>query len=138
MYNWTKDGMNVPMRGKTGTGDGVHVLTGPIYVCGAEPGDVLQIDILDLQPRVNPSTGKTFGSNAAAWCESLLSAADPLLSLRRHSRWPPPLQRSRRSPPATVPCVLPSHAGGYQFRAGFLDGDKREVITIYEATTGAH
>lgn len=24
-------------------GDGVHILTGPIYVCGAEPGDVLQV-----------------------------------------------------------------------------------------------
>lgn len=55
------------MRGKSGTGDGVHVLTGPVYVCGAEPGDVLQIDIMDLKPRKNPSTGKTYGSNAAAW-----------------------------------------------------------------------
>lgn len=26
-----------------GAGDGVHILTGPIYVCGAEPGDVLQV-----------------------------------------------------------------------------------------------
>ena len=26
-----------------GHGDGVHLLTGPIYVCGAEPGDVLQV-----------------------------------------------------------------------------------------------
>ena len=49
------------MRGKSGSGDGVHVMTGPIYVCGAEPGDVLQIDILDLKPRPNPSTGKTYG-----------------------------------------------------------------------------
>ena len=28
-----------------------------------------QIDILDLKPRKNPSTGKTYGSNAAANCE---------------------------------------------------------------------
>lgn len=26
-----------------GAGDGVHVLTGPIYVCGAEKGDFLQV-----------------------------------------------------------------------------------------------
>jgi acetamidase/formamidase len=45
---------------------GVHVLTGPIFVEGAEPGDVLKVEILDLVPRVNPD-GKTFGSNAAAW-----------------------------------------------------------------------
>lgn len=29
----------------------------------------VQIDILDLKPRKNPSTGKTYGSNAAANCE---------------------------------------------------------------------
>jgi acetamidase/formamidase len=67
IYNWTASGMNVQMRGASGKGDGVHVLTGPIYVCGAEPGDVLQVDILDLAPRVNPATGKSFGVNAAAW-----------------------------------------------------------------------
>jgi acetamidase/formamidase len=74
IYEWTKDGQNVPMRGKSGVGDGVHVLTGPIYVCDAEPGDVLQIDILDLKPRKNPSTGKTYGSNAAANCEQRFAA----------------------------------------------------------------
>ena len=66
IYNWTASGQNVNMRGAVGGGQGVHVLTGPIWVCGAEPGDVLQVDILDLTPRKNPSTGKTFGSNAAA------------------------------------------------------------------------
>lgn len=53
-----------------GEGFGVHVLTGPVYVCGAEPGDVLEVKILDLAPRpsANPDyAGKTFGSNAAAW-----------------------------------------------------------------------
>ncbi len=54
----------------SGEGFGVHILTGPIYVCGAEPGDVLEVQILDLKPRPsgNPAyAGKTFGSNAAAW-----------------------------------------------------------------------
>ncbi len=27
-----------------GHGDGVHILTGPIYVCGADAGDVLQVN----------------------------------------------------------------------------------------------
>jgi acetamidase/formamidase len=31
---------------------GPHILTGPIYVNGAEPGDVLEIQVLDLAPRV--------------------------------------------------------------------------------------
>ena len=43
IYKWTPEGQNTAMRGKSGTGDGVHILTGPIYVCGAEPGDVLQV-----------------------------------------------------------------------------------------------
>jgi len=31
---------------------GPHILTGPVYVRGAEPGDTLEIQILDLTPRV--------------------------------------------------------------------------------------
>lgn len=31
------------MTGLSAAGDGVHILTGPIYVCGAQPGDVLQV-----------------------------------------------------------------------------------------------
>ena len=53
-----------------GEGLGVHVCTGPVAVRGAEPGDVLEVRILDVRPRpcANPKyAGKTFGSNAAAW-----------------------------------------------------------------------
>ena len=32
--------------------DGPHIITGPVAVEGAEPGDVLKIDILAVQPRV--------------------------------------------------------------------------------------
>ena len=31
--------------------DGPHIVTGPVYVRGAEPGDVLQIDVVGLVPR---------------------------------------------------------------------------------------
>lgn len=152
IYAWGAK-QNIDMRGANGAGDGVHVLTGPIAVRGAEKGDVLQVyghtythgggagpragkgsecgasraaallwdvvrtlpelfhrwharalasrslnisdpppqvDILDLYPRVNPSTGKTYGSNAAAW-------------------W------------------------GYQYRMPYKTGQqKREFATIYE------
>lgn len=66
IYEWDEDGANEPYRGATGGGDGVHILTGPIYVNGAEPGDILMVEILDLKARTNPD-GKAFGSNAAAW-----------------------------------------------------------------------
>ena len=58
---------NEAYRGARGAGDGVHILTGPIFVEEAKPGDILKVDILDLQPRKNPETGRVFGSNAAAW-----------------------------------------------------------------------
>ncbi|KAL4425548.1 hypothetical protein ABPG75_009564 [Micractinium tetrahymenae] len=70
IYRWTQQGQTMFMRGAEGGGQGVHVLTGPIHVCGSEPGDVLQagtrVDILSLSPRKNPRTGKSYGSNAAA------------------------------------------------------------------------
>lgn len=33
-------------------GDGPHLMTGPIYVDGAEPGDVLEVKLVDIHPRV--------------------------------------------------------------------------------------
>lgn len=81
VFRWDPDDKGVNRRGAgpmdasvygrgAGEGFGVHVLTGPVFVCGAEPGDVLEVRILDMKPRpsANPEfEGKTFGSNAAAW-----------------------------------------------------------------------
>lgn len=44
----------------TDRGPGVHIMTGPIAVKGAEPGDTLMVRILNAQPRL------PYGSNAAA------------------------------------------------------------------------
>ena len=44
----------------TDRGPGVHILTGPIEVCGAEPGDAVVVRILDMVPRL------THGANCAA------------------------------------------------------------------------
>lgn len=33
-------------------GDGPHVVTGPIEIEGAQPGDVLKVEVLELEPRV--------------------------------------------------------------------------------------
>ena len=41
-------------------GPGVHILTGPIHVRGAEPGDAVVVKILDMVPRL------THGANCAA------------------------------------------------------------------------
>ena len=44
------DARDIYARGRKGAG--VHVLTGPIYVEGAEPGDMLEVRIVDLKFRV--------------------------------------------------------------------------------------
>jgi acetamidase/formamidase len=81
VFQWTRDGKNVDRRGAgpmnasihgrgAGEGFGVHICTGPVAVRGAEPGDILEVRILDVKPREcrNPAhKGKAFGSNAAAW-----------------------------------------------------------------------
>ncbi len=78
VYHWTKDKKNVDRRGAgpldapvgAGGGAGVHILTGPIFVRNAAPGDVLEVRILDMYPRpcANPKfRGKAFGTNIAAW-----------------------------------------------------------------------
>jgi len=81
VFHWTKDAKSVDRRGAgpidasihgrgAGEGLGVHICTGPVFVRDAEPGDVLEVRILDVKPRgcCNPAfEGRAFGSNAAAW-----------------------------------------------------------------------
>jgi acetamidase/formamidase/AraC-like DNA-binding protein len=81
VFHWTAERKNVNRRGAgpidasiygrgAGEGFGVHICTGPIAVRGAEPGDVLEVKILDVHPRrcANPHfAGRAFGSNVAAW-----------------------------------------------------------------------
>jgi acetamidase/formamidase len=81
IFYWDKKRKGVDRRGAgpmdaslfgrgAGEGLGVHICTGPVAVRGAEPGDILEVRILDVKPRpcANPAyKGKAFGSNAAAW-----------------------------------------------------------------------
>src|SRR5438477_11228381 len=81
VFLWTKEKKGVDRRGAgpmdaslfgrgAGEGRGVHLLTAPVCVRGPEPGDILEVRILDvkLRPSANKKyAGKSFGSNAAAW-----------------------------------------------------------------------
>ena len=77
VFLWTKDRKAVNRRGAgpmddplgAGGGQGVHICTGPVRIKGAQPGDVLEVRIVDvaLRPSANPLyKGRAFGSNAAA------------------------------------------------------------------------
>lgn len=81
VFKWTATEKGIDRRGAgpmdasifgrgAGEGFGVHICTGPVYVTGAEPGDVLEVRILDIVPRASchpKHHGKLFGSNAATW-----------------------------------------------------------------------
>lgn len=81
VFHWTARAKNVDRRGAgpadasiygrgAGEGFGVHICTGPIAVKHAEPGDVLEVRILDIVPRPSrhpQHAGKVFGSSVAAW-----------------------------------------------------------------------
>ena len=49
-----KDGIEIASSDKQHDfdGDGPHMVTGPIYIEDAEPGDVLKVEVLSLTPRV--------------------------------------------------------------------------------------
>jgi acetamidase/formamidase len=52
-------------------GGGGHILTGPIYVAGAEPGDTLAIEMLDIQTRV------PYGINSTSSTSGIFSPSYP-------------------------------------------------------------
>jgi len=79
VFHWTRELKAVARRGAgpvagpfqrgAGEGLGVHLLTGPVAVENAEPGDILEVRILDVRPRPSCSAchaGRCFGSNVAA------------------------------------------------------------------------
>ena len=74
-----------PSRPREGRGG--HVITGPIYVEGAEPGDVLEVQILDLKTRVpwgvnnTSATGGVFARDYPGSREG-----DPLLAIEQGTR----------------------------------------------------
>jgi acetamidase/formamidase len=79
IFRWTPEEKTMRRRGAgadegpftrgSGEGVGVHLLTGPIAIEGAEPGDVIEVRIVDAHPRpsANPAyAGRFFGSNPSA------------------------------------------------------------------------
>jgi len=106
IYKWDSEGMTLNVRGATGRSDGAHIMTGPVWICGAEKDDVLQIDLIEMEPRRNPRTGKSFGVNAATWWGFHRRTGNGNMGVDRDG-------------------------GG---DGGYMTGDNpRETVTIYEA-----
>ena len=121
--------MNASVFGRgAGEGFGVHICTGPIAVNDAQPGDVLEVRILDIVPRPsrNPQyEGRVFGSSVAAWWgyhyDELLTGTKPrevvtIFEIFDHARCPRrgrsiPIDGSRRlirSAWFTRPTIIPA------------------------------
>lgn len=79
IFRWTREEKTMWRRGAgsieapftygPGEGLGVHLMTGPVCIEGAEPGDILEVRVLDVRPRPSCSAcyaGRCFGSNAGA------------------------------------------------------------------------
>ena len=66
-----KDAVDVYGRVKPPPGMGTHVLTGPVYIEGAEPGDMLEVRVIDVRFRV--PYGVNFSSKGVGVLPELLS-----------------------------------------------------------------
>jgi acetamidase/formamidase/AraC-like DNA-binding protein len=81
VFRWTSETKTVDRRGAgpmdasvfgrgAGEGFGVHICTGPVAIRDAQPGDVLEVRILNIVPRPSQSrkfASRVFGSSVAAW-----------------------------------------------------------------------
>lgn len=63
IYKWSAGKTALTKSVPRPPGSGSHIVTGPINVCGAMPGDVIQVEIKKMIPRKNPVNKKTYGSN---------------------------------------------------------------------------
>ena len=75
---------HLAIHGGLDPGPGAHILTGPIAVDGAEPGDVLQVDILSIDRHgrigATPASGRMPGrfpriSRSARFCTAASTAS---------------------------------------------------------------
>jgi len=136
-----RDALDIGDQARTLTADGsmtldlgrIHPLTGPVRVEGAEPGDILEVEILDVSPIVD--FGYTTVSPALGMFGSL--RPEPLATF---ASWTEPSQLSDPSA-GTVPTAIPAdqpHNGGAAFVQlfHFERGQNTGFATFVGADTG--
>src|SRR4051794_3482764 len=138
-----RDALDIGDQARTLTPDGsmtldlgrIHPLTGPVAVEGAEPGDVLEVEIVDVSPIVD------FGYVTVSPALGMFGSLRPE-PLAQFSAWTEPSQLSDPSP-GSVPTAIPAdqpHNGGAAFVQlfGFERGQNTGFATFVGGDTGTH
>jgi acetamidase/formamidase len=110
-----RDALDIGDQARTLTADGtmaldlgrVHPLTGPVAVDGAQPGDILEVEILDVSPLVD------FGYVTVSPALGLFGSLRPE-TLASFAAWTEPSQLSDRNPgavPSAIPADQPYNGG---------------------------
>ena len=97
VFLWTKEKKGVNRRGAgpidgkllgrgAGEGFGVHICTGPVSIQGAEPGDILEVRIMDVKPR--PCANPALRASRSAAMRRRGGASSTTI-------WPPTRNRAR-------------------------------------------
>lgn len=126
-----RDALDIGDQARTMTPDGtltldldrIHPLTGPVAIEGAQPGDILQVEILDVSPLVN------FGYVLVSPALGLFGSLRPE-ALAPFAPWIEPSQLSDPNPgkvPAAIPADQPFNGGAafvqlLQFERGQSSG----------------
>src|SRR4051812_30193665 len=126
-----RDALDIGDQARTLSPDGsmtldlgrIHPMTGPVHVDGAEPGDILEVEILDVSPLVD------FGYTTVSPALGLFGALRPE-SLAQFAPWMEASQLSDPSPgpvPTAVPEDQPFNTGAayvqlFRFERGQSSG----------------
>jgi len=111
----------------------IHALTGPVFVSGAEPGDVLEIDVLDIQHK-----GWGWASVVPGLGFLKERFSEPFLFI-----WELERDVSRSLPPAVVPLrpfcgvmgVAPAEDGEFRTRPPGIFGGNMDVRELCSGST---
>ncbi|WP_051276491.1 acetamidase/formamidase family protein [Marmoricola sp. URHB0036] len=136
-----RDALDIGDQARTLSPDGsmtldlgrIHPMTGPVHVDGAEPGDILEVEILDVSPLVD------FGYTTVSPALGLFGALRPE-SLAQFAPWMEASQLSDPSPgrvPSAVPEDQPFNSGAaYVQLFSFEKGQSSGFATFVGSDTG--
>ena len=138
-----RDALDIGDQARTLTPEGsmtldlgrIHPLTGPVEIEGAEPGDILEVEILDVSPIVD------FGYVTVSPALGLFGSLRPE-PLAQFAAWTEPSQLSDPSPgavPAAIPADQPHNGGAAFVQLFHFDrGQNTGFATFVGSDTGRH